>query len=148
MAIGQIIRQYRKEAKLTQEEMARRLGVTAPAVNKWESGSTQPDIGLLAPISRLLGITTDTLLSFSDELGDEEIQVFIENIGIIMDEQGFAEAFAEAKRMIEQYPNSIKLIWNVLNILISKAERNKKYNYIKRRNRKNRNTKERRNNTS
>ncbi len=129
MAIGQVIRKYRKEAKLTQEEMARRLGVTAPAVNKWESGSTQPDIGLLAPISRLLGITTDTLLSFSEELSDEEIQVSIESIVATLDEKGFAEAFAESKRMIEQYPNSIKLIWNVLNVPIAKAEKSKKFNY-------------------
>lgn len=38
MKIGEIIRKYRKEKNLTQEEMANRLGVTAPAVNKWENG--------------------------------------------------------------------------------------------------------------
>lgn len=38
MQIGQVIRKYRKEQNLTQEEMANRLGVTAPAVNKWENG--------------------------------------------------------------------------------------------------------------
>ena len=38
MQIGQIIRKYRKSKNMTQEEMAERLGVTAPAVNKWESG--------------------------------------------------------------------------------------------------------------
>lgn len=38
MNIGSVIRKYRKEAGLTQEEMADRLGVTAPAVNKWENG--------------------------------------------------------------------------------------------------------------
>lgn len=36
MTIGKVIRKYRKLANLTQEEMAVRLGVTAPAVNKWE----------------------------------------------------------------------------------------------------------------
>lgn len=49
MEIGQVIRKYRKEKNMTQEEMARRLGVTAPAVNKWESGASAPDIALLAP---------------------------------------------------------------------------------------------------
>lgn len=38
MEIGEVIRKYRKEKNLTQEEMAGRLGVTAPAVNKWENG--------------------------------------------------------------------------------------------------------------
>lgn len=34
MNIGTVIRTYRKEKNMTQEEMANRLGVTAPAVNK------------------------------------------------------------------------------------------------------------------
>lgn len=61
MHIGQIIRKYRKMKNLTQEEMANRLGVTAPAVNKWENENSLPDITLLAPIARLLDISLDTL---------------------------------------------------------------------------------------
>ncbi len=38
MAIGDIIRKYRKNKGMTQEEMAACLGVTTPAVNKWEKG--------------------------------------------------------------------------------------------------------------
>ncbi len=38
MQIGKTIRKYRKEKGITQEEMANRLGVTTPAVNKWEKG--------------------------------------------------------------------------------------------------------------
>ena len=38
MDIGSIIKKYRKNIGLTQEEMANRLGVTTPAVNKWENG--------------------------------------------------------------------------------------------------------------
>lgn len=38
MNIGCVIKKYRKELGITQEEMANRLGVTTPAVNKWENG--------------------------------------------------------------------------------------------------------------
>ena len=38
MEIGEKIRNYRKEAGLTQEQVANYLGVSAPAVNKWEKG--------------------------------------------------------------------------------------------------------------
>lgn len=37
MNINEVIRKYRKERNMTQEEMANRLGVSAPAVNKWEA---------------------------------------------------------------------------------------------------------------
>ena len=63
MQIGETIRKYRKEKNMTQEEMANRLGVTAPAVNKWENGNSYPDIMMLVPIARLLDISLDTLLS-------------------------------------------------------------------------------------
>lgn len=41
MKIGEQIREYRKNAGLTQEQVANYLGVTAPAVNKWERGVSQ-----------------------------------------------------------------------------------------------------------
>lgn len=71
MDIGVVIKKYRKETGMTQEEMANRLGVTTPAVNKWENSNSKPDIELLAPIARLL----DTLLSFHEKLSDTEIVI-------------------------------------------------------------------------
>ena len=105
MQIGQVIRQYRKKKDMTQEEMANRLGVTAPAVNKWENGNSMPDITLLAPIARLLDISLDTLLSFREELTQEEIQDIIQTVYSMLREKPFAEAFEWAKEKIEQYPN-------------------------------------------
>ena len=59
MTLGKVIRKYRKGKSMTQEEMAARLGVSAPAVNKWENENSYPDIMLLAPIARLLEISLD-----------------------------------------------------------------------------------------
>ena len=88
MQIGQIIRKYRKSKNMTQEEMAERLGVTAPAVNKWERGNSLPDITLLAPIARLLGISLDTLLTFQGDLTDREVNELIAVLnGILRDER-------------------------------------------------------------
>jgi putative transcriptional regulator len=42
MRINEVIRKYRKAANLTQEQVANYLGVTAPAVNKWENGISYP----------------------------------------------------------------------------------------------------------
>ncbi len=110
MQIGKIIRKYRKEQNMTQEEMAIRLGVTAPAVNKWESGNSMPDILLLAPIARLLGISLDTLLSFHDELTTEQINNFIYKADEQLKNRTYEEAFQWSKKIIEQYPNCEELL--------------------------------------
>lgn len=109
MQIGETIRKYRKNANMTQEEMAHRLGITAPAVNKWENGNSMPDITLLAPIARLLSISLDTLLSFHDELTTEEIEHFIYKADEQLKSKSYEEAFQWAKTIIAEYPNCTEL---------------------------------------
>ena len=48
---------------MTQEELAGKLGVSSQAVSKWETDTSCPDISLLPQLCRILGITTDELLT-------------------------------------------------------------------------------------
>lgn len=117
MKLGEVIRKYRKNKNMTQEEMARRLGVTAPAVNKWEKGNSFPDITLLAPIARLLGITLDTLLSFRGELTAEEVNEIVREENSLLKEKPYEEVFQWAKKKLEQYPDCEPLILQMATIL-------------------------------
>ena len=62
-SIGNRISKYRKEKGLTQEELAAKLGVSSQAVSKWENDASCPDIALLAQLCKILGISTDELLT-------------------------------------------------------------------------------------
>ena len=73
MKINEIIRQKRLEKGLTQEQVANYLGVSTPAVNKWEKGTTYPDIVLLPVLARLLDTDLNTLLSFKNDLSEKEV---------------------------------------------------------------------------
>lgn len=117
MNIGNVIKKYRKELGITQEEMANRLGVTTPAVNKWENGNTNPDIGLLSPIARLLNISLDTLLSFHEKLTDTEIEEIIRKMNRMFSEEGYDKTYEWALRIVKEYPNCNMLIWQVAVIL-------------------------------
>ncbi len=110
MQIGEVIRKYRKDNNMTQEEMANRLGVTAPAVNKWENGNSMPDIMLLAPIARLLDISIDTLLSFRGELTDKEANDLVKTVSDRLERENYHEVFQWAKKQMEAYPNCEHLI--------------------------------------
>lgn len=61
--IGGRISKYRKAKAMTQEELAGKLGVSAQAVSKWENDASCPDISLLPQLCRVLGITSDELLT-------------------------------------------------------------------------------------
>lgn len=117
MQIGEVIRKYRKNKNMTQEEMASRLGVSAPAVNKWENGNSLPDIMLLSPIARLLEISLDTLLSFREELTREEINHLVNETNDRLKTEPYDQVFAWAKKIMEQYPNCEWLILEMAVIL-------------------------------
>ena len=62
---GAIIKRLREEKKLTQSQLAERLGVSDKAVSKWETGKGYPDITLIEPLSQTLGVSVMELLSGS-----------------------------------------------------------------------------------
>ena len=65
--IGNRIHKYRKEKGMTQEELASLMGVSSQAVSKWENDISCPDISLLPQLAKVLGVTTDAILTGKQE---------------------------------------------------------------------------------
>ncbi len=107
--MGSKIAERRRAKGLTQEQLAAELGISAPAVSKWETGSSYPDISLLCPLARALGTDVDTLLAYEEELSQEKLAEYAGQILKINQEQGWERAEEELERMLHQYPNSIPL---------------------------------------
>lgn len=63
--IGHNIRYLRKQNGLSQEQLARKLGITQGSVSLWEQGRTDPDTKTLAKIAEIFNVSVDFL--FSDE---------------------------------------------------------------------------------
>lgn len=74
--IGQKIKELRRKNDLTQEKLADFLGVTYQSVSKWECGTTMPDLALIVPLARLLGVSADELLGMKPAETDERKAYF------------------------------------------------------------------------
>lgn len=72
MKLNEKIAWYRREKKLSQEELAAQVGVSRQAVSKWELGEASPDVGKLLALARAFGVTTDHLLS-EEEVPDRDV---------------------------------------------------------------------------
>ena len=59
---GAFISARRKELSLNQKQLAEKLGVTDKAVSKWETGRSAPDIALLEPLAKELGVSVVEIL--------------------------------------------------------------------------------------
>ena len=104
MPMNEIIREKRKSLGLTQEQVAERLGVSAPAVNKWEKGATYPDVTLLPALARLLGTDLNTLLCFQDGLSQQEIAQITKRAAAVLEQEGTAQGFAFVMQKVREYP--------------------------------------------
>ncbi len=60
--LGAFIAQLRKDANMTQAELAQQLNVTVQAVSKWERGKGLPDINTLEPLADALGVSIIELM--------------------------------------------------------------------------------------
>ncbi len=61
-SLGESIKQYRVERKMTQEFVAEHLGVSRQAVSKWENGTADPSTSNLLALAKLFGISAEELL--------------------------------------------------------------------------------------
>ena len=109
MAMNDVLREKRKFLGLTQEQVANYLGITTPAVNKWEKGTTCPDITLLPALARLLKTDPNTLLSFQENLSKQEILAFQQELANAIREKGMEEAFLLALEKARDFPNCAEL---------------------------------------
>lgn len=62
-SFGNFLYELRKEKRITQAQLAEKLGVSNKAVSKWETGEAMPETSLLLPISKIFDVTVDELLN-------------------------------------------------------------------------------------
>ncbi len=86
--IGKFIAKCRKDKKLTQEDLAQKLGITNKSVSNWENGRNMPDLSIFNELCDELDITINDLLS-GERLKKENYQKKLEEnvINIIVDEK-------------------------------------------------------------
>ncbi len=76
--LGKRIAALRHENQLTQDELAEKLGISSQAISKWENDQSCPDISSLPLLSKILGISTDELLTGKKE-EDNRVRMLPEN---------------------------------------------------------------------
>lgn len=82
-SFGQFIQALRKNAGMTQKQLAERLFVSDKAVSKWERGLSLPDVSLLMPLAEALGVTVTELLEArrmepDDAMPAEQVETIVQ----------------------------------------------------------------------
>lgn len=88
--MGEKLKSLRIEKKLTQKQVADRIGLAISAVSSYESGTRYPSYDVLVKLARIFHVSTDYLLGMTDKrnidvtgLNDNEIELVSQLIDIL-----------------------------------------------------------------
>ncbi len=109
MKIGARLAELRRKKGLTQEQLAEKLGISAPAVSKWETNNSYPDITLLCPLARALDTNVNTLLQFDEGLTESDIIEKTNTIIKTARDKGAEAVEKEILDLLHKYPDSVPL---------------------------------------
>lgn len=79
MELGNIIKYYRGEKELSQEELAERVYVSRQTISNWENNKSYPDINSIVLLSEIFEISIDNLIKgdveqMKKEINSEEVK--------------------------------------------------------------------------
>ena len=82
---GAAVKELREVRKMTQAELAEKIGVSSKTVSKWETGKGLPDISLLQPLAQALGISVIELIDLTgfECSAESGFIVFTNSYGIV-----------------------------------------------------------------
>ncbi len=109
---GEIIRKYRRERDLTQDELAQDIGISSQSVSKWERGDGYPDIMLLPVIARYFGVTIDELLG--NDKTDEIIDGYVKESDNYLHKGETEKNLALWEKAYAEFPEDLRVMENLM----------------------------------
>lgn len=103
MTLGERIQSLRKQAGLTQEQLADKLYVSRQAITKWESDGGTPDVNNLKAIATLFNVSVDELL---DENSKTQFTIIKEDVDISQYEKEYALQTIYNVIIKDKFPNA------------------------------------------
>ena len=110
MSFGQTIKSLRREANMTQENLAELLSISPQAVSRWETDIAMPDISLLPPLANLFNVTTDFLLGMDTYQKDLKKAEFDEAFYKYWEHDDKEKNYQFAVRAVSEYPGNMEYV--------------------------------------
>ena len=88
--MGNKLKNLRKQKRLTQKQVANRIGLAISAVSSYEAGTRYPSYDVLIKLARIYHVSTDYLLGMTDKkeldisgLNNEEVEAISQLVNIL-----------------------------------------------------------------
>ena len=116
--IARTISKKRREKGITQEELAKHLGVSVAAVSKWETQQSYPDIVLLPQLAAFFNISIDELIAYQPQMEKEDIEKLHMRLYDDFSKKPFHEVIEECREIVKKYFSCFPLLLQMGNLLM------------------------------
>ena len=117
--IAENILKYRHGKRITQEEVAKYLGVTKASVSKWENAQSIPDVLLLPQLAAFFGVTVDELLGYESQLTDNQIDIIYEELKAGFERGEIKDTFVLANAYIRNHYSCHRFLTKMAGLFIT-----------------------------
>ena len=128
MTIGQNIKKLRKNADMTQENLAEILQISPQAVSRWETDMAMPDISLIAPLCNLFKTSADELLGIDIAQMQSEVDEIRAQASSFSDRGYPKEAREILENGLRKFPNNH---WMMRDLMYAISEQSTDDDYTK-----------------
>ena len=110
LPISSVIRKFRREMNITQEELAAAVGVTYQSVSRWENGQAYPDMELIPKIAQYFDISTDILFGTDKDSVSTRLESHYKKIYEAQND--YEEFYQACKTAYDEFPKEYSFgIW-------------------------------------
>ncbi|MFC6261230.1 helix-turn-helix domain-containing protein [Levilactobacillus fujinensis] len=120
--LGPVILQKRKAKGVTQQQLAKFIGVSKASVSKWETGQSYPDITLLPLLAAYFNVSIDTLMAYSSQLTAEQIREVYTSLIAQFDTRPAADVLAAIEDTIHRYYSCAPLVLEMGQLLLNHGD--------------------------
>ena len=117
--IARTIVTCRKEKGITQEELARYMGVSKASVSKWETGLSYPDITFLPHLATYFNISIDDLLGYEPQMTKDDICKLYRQLCSEFCEKPFNEVVCRCREITKKYYSCFPLLFQIGALLVN-----------------------------
>lgn len=119
LRVGKNIIAFRKAKGITQDELAKYIGVSKASVSKWETGQSYPDITFLPLLATYFNVSVDELLGYSPQLTKKEIYRLYEQLSEKFATNDYEEVYQEIEQLIRKYYSCVDLLFKMGVLLLN-----------------------------
>ena len=114
-----IFTQKRKQLNVTQEDIARYVGVSRAAVSKWEKGQSYPDISILPKLAAYFNVSIDDLLGYEPQMTEQRIMKTYAELAEKFSKRPYEEVEQEIEALVEEYYSCFPLLLKMAQLYIN-----------------------------